>query len=514
MLIFLVIILLFISNDTYFPIYIYLLSLFIIIVFTFKIDYILGMDTHKEFFLFKNIAIANDWINFYNSPLDSSLNISLVPALINHYIKIDYYLFYKIFFSFLLAFIPYGVYLLLNPIIGKYSILGVFLYISQYFFINATMYCRSGLALFYIILILLLYLQHEKIKNYSILNIFLFIALIFSHYTSTYIFLFFILFSYIIKKVYSNKYYFRSPFNFRAILIIFSIIYVWYGLITNSAFRWGIYFIKNIYNSIFLVSTDIKSESITTLTGSNFFNRTFPKQVEIILCWIILFIIICGYYFYIKNDNNRLDFKIFGLFFILLLFTQLLIPYLSIGYSIERIYAFSLIILSLFFAYCIKELDYNYLGNKSYMYIISLLIIFLYFISINGISYDIYDIDNSIMFSDDSFKSKALLIHPEDENTALWASKYVDGSISVDHYGYYYLISLGLIDRNNINENNIVTDINNIKYLYLRYNNIKYNELMWSTYGIIPLSKYSHFQRMNNIYDNVSQIYINIINIT
>jgi uncharacterized membrane protein len=250
--------------------------------------------------------------------------------------------------------------------------------------------------------------------------------------------------------------------------------------------------------------------------------KSIPQKVEFIFTWLTLILIGIGILTLIrrykemsfpklivkKSDflKNKFEVEYFMIALACcgLLVAAIAIPYLSVGYSLERVYLLAIVILSPFFLIGGIMLSRR-LKVKASLTILVVLI--LYFMSTSGVTYQICSVPRSVVLNSEGEQYNQLYVHDQENYASRWLKDYVAdhrGKIYADHNGLYFLMSQGRIPQSQINMGGTIVPVyqNYGKidgYIYLRYQNVVKGELLADkTYDITNYSRM--FDGKNKIY--------------
>jgi uncharacterized membrane protein len=197
-----------------------------------------------------------------------------------------------------------------------------------------------------------------------------------------------------------------------------------------------------------------------------------------------------------------------------LLVVMVALPYLSIGYNLDRLYAFGITILSVFFVIGGVILS-RYLKVRAYLII--LLILIPYFLCITGVTYQIFGVPQVITLNSEGEQYNTLYVHDQESYSAKWLKVHSQDKTKVypDFYGRFRLRSQANFPLRSINWHSLAHHEKIDGYIYLRYHNVVNAKLVGrnESSGIFTsynLTEYDDvFVERNNIYSNGgSEVYI------
>jgi uncharacterized membrane protein len=267
-----------------YPFIIYLISVSLVLTLSLRSDYILGVDTNYEYYLFFSTLTHAIWVPDPSLLLSSSLSISLLPTVFENFLFVDPQLLFKILYPFLFSFTPVIIYIIVKKYFSELlAIFAAFFFMVQAFFVYSTSEARTCMAIFFIILFLMCMCDEELTyaKKYALLLLFV-AGVIFSHYTSSFILLFIVITAYVIESVISRRENRKENRLLTLPFIIFfiSLIFFWYQQVINIVFSSGLQFTL-ARNDIFI--NLLKSDIVHNSATQQVINHTFSISISTIL---------------------------------------------------------------------------------------------------------------------------------------------------------------------------------------------------------------------------------------
>jgi uncharacterized membrane protein len=201
-----------------------------------------------------------------------------------------------------------------------------------------------------------------------------------------------------------------------------------------------------------------------------------------------------------------------------LLVATVALPYIAVGYSLERQYTLAITILSVFFviggmvvAKYLNKLLTVLQGKTSSKktsqvraYLIILLVLIPYFLCTTGVMYNIFGVPRAITLNSEGEQHDSMYVHDQESYGAKWLKEYRDHKTKI--YGDT-LSRMRLTSQAGIRAftyaKAIFEDKRAIRdgYIYLRYYNVVNGKLM----GLVPhdMTEYSDiFGEMSKVYAN------------
>lgn len=523
-----------------YPPVIFLMSLSLILMAALRTQYILGVDSNIEYYYFLNTLQNLHWsIGFsqFRSALDACISISLLPTIYQSLMDVNPEMLFKVLYPLIYSVSPLAIYVISRKYVGElYAFLAAFFFISQLNFLWTTSNARTSLAvLFFALIIMLLLTDKIKEMHKSILVIIFVFSIVLSHYSTSFLVMGILLCSFIaswiISKFYAGKgVTLKMALTSSLILLFFVFTFLWYSQITVTTFNSITGFLVNkifLFKSLFV--SESKDVGISTALGEGLFLKSLPSQINFIFLWLTILSIgttvltltlkykqmvfpeITSEKFKFIREKFESDFFLFTLVNFTLLGITLTFPFLIIGYNIDRMFSTSLIVLSTSFVLgglIISKVLSRFKTINAYL--ILLLILIPYFLSVTGFTYQVMGDPRSVLLNLNGDQYNMLYIHDSEFEGANWLKKYYKSNkgILTDFYGDKRLLSQG-----NILSTDSYYWILQKKahgYIYLRYQNIIYGELVDYNNHIYKMNDFKGILNSSNkIYDGgYSQIFL------
>lgn len=538
-----------------YPHIIFIISISLILMMALRSNHIIGIDTHSEYYLFQTTLNNMHWDVFGHTALDACLSISLLPTIYLLFLNVDPEWFFNIFYVLLFSLVPLVVFIISKKYVGDfYGFLASIFFIFQTRFIFATGGARTNVAIFFFALAMMV-LFSDKIQPTK--KRFLFIVFmascIVSHYSTTYIFFFVLVGTFIGIEVLSKKYTFKKVVSSKTVIIFFTLIFIWYSQVTETAFEAGVDFVqttlKNLHEFFVLESRGIGE----ALLGKDIAEKGIPHKIEFLFTWITFVFIGIGIITLIRKYKEvsfpELNFK--KLYFIEdkfeityfvttficsgLLVVMVLLPFIAEGYDMFRLYSVVLIILSIFFIiggialsqiFFLREKDIPKKQNQRknarqnsvrksvdkgnisevWPYLTILVVLIPYFFCVTGVTYYIFGYSRSIILNSEGEQYDPLYVHDQESYSAKWLRSNTDerAIIYADFYGNKRLVSQGEITHSRIHCWWLSTNPGRMDgYIYLRFTNIVGGELVDHHNEVYNMTDFQdRFTEKNEIYDS------------
>jgi uncharacterized membrane protein len=538
-----------------YPVVIFSISISLLLLLSLRSNHIIGVDTHVAYYLFQIAFDDLHWsVSIIGNQLDACLSISILPTIYQSILNVSSEYLFKILYPLLYSVFPLVIYVISKKYIGEgYAFLAACFFMFQINFLWITANSRTCIAILFFALAMMT-LFNDKIENplkKRILFIVFMASCVVSHYSTTYIFFFVMVGAFIGVEILSKKYTFKKVISLTFVMLFFSMIFFWYSQVTETAFNAGVGFIEETFSNLnkFFVE-EMRTEGYKHLAGQEL---AYPilSRVNLVLTWCTFIFIGIGVFTMIKRykemvaisnvKHKKPDFlkdKFEVTYFVIalacsgLLVVMVALPFLSIGYDINRTYCFSITILSVFFVIggivLSKNLSLNLLrtvlskmlrGKKALpkkqkekendsqvrAYLIILFVLIPYFLFATGSIHTIFGVPGGIILNSEGRAYDNYYVHDHESYGAKWLIEYKDKGISIysDKYGHTRLTSQGKIPISSIDAYSLTENRTCEGYIYLRYYNVVNGKLLGKGYVLYNLSEYSHqFVEKNEIYAN------------
>lgn len=505
-----------------YPVVIFFISLSLLLLLSLRSNHIIGSDTHSEYYYFKNTIDNLHWHIHGNTLFDATLSISLLPSIYQSILNLDPEFLFKILYSLLYSITPLSIYILSRRYIeDSYAFIASIFFMFQYNFLMTAANSRTNIAiLFFALSIMILFNDKISLVKKRILFIVFLFSIIVSHYSTAYIFFFIIFCTYIVIGLLPEKYRGNKNISFTIIILFFVSIFFWYSQVIEIAFSSGVTFIINTinnFNNMFL--SDSRGGGVPALIGEDISSKGIPHKIQFISTWLTFLLIGVGIFTIVKyiqgmaflklsynkpdflRKNFDVEYSLISIICIGLLISMIVLPYISIGYGIQRLYGFTMVILSIYFVI-------GGIAISRKIKISPLIVIFIvlipYFFSITGITYDIFGSPRSVILNSSGIEFDLMYVHDQENYAAKWLKENFKNEYNIysDLYGTARLMSQAglssLYISFSMNDNTIKDG-----YIYLRYTAVANSKLLTTENQWLNISECPQlFSGRNKIYGN------------
>ena len=534
-----------------YPVLIFLISISLLLLLSLRSNHLIGMDVHIEYYFFRTTLDNLHWSVFGRSTLDACLAISLLPTIYQSILNIPSEFLCKILYSLLYSVSPLVIYVISKKYVEEgYAFLASCFYIFQWNFLWTEFNARANIAMFFFVFAMMALFSDkiDPLKKRFLFILFMASCMV-SHYSTTYIFFFVMAGTFIGIEILSKKYTFKKVISLTMVILFFSMIFFWYSQVTETAFNAGVGFIENTFKNLHEFFVLESRGGGAALFGKEIMEKGIPHKIEFVWTWLTFVLIGIGIITLIRRHKEmsfpELEFKKpdflkekfeVGYFVIALACSGLLaavigLPYIAVGYGLDRMYPLAITILSVFFVIggitlskqtFKKSLIKNFSFKKKALpkkqkeekstsqvraYLIILLVLIPYFLCVTGVMYQVFGVPRSIVLNPEGEQYDRLYIHDQQSYGAMWLGYYAEPEnliIYTDHAGANELISYGGIRYRLINRYMLLEPGKKIKgYIYLRYYNVVDGKLLDRQNEAHNITEYSDkFAGKGKLYNN------------
>lgn len=506
-------------------------SISLLLLYSLRSPYLMGFDIQGEYYTF-SLTLANyhwslaDYLHIYNT----CLSITILPTVLYSLLNIDPQYMFKLVFQIAFALMPLAVYLFFKEKIDRrLAFLATFFMISNYmFFYQMPGLVRQEIALLLFVLAVYV-LFTDRIKKEGGVALFLIFSFgtVISHYTTAFVFFFILLVTYIATR-YVATFKMEGEHKITAPLVIavFAMILFWHGLISritmSAAIEYGINTLQSVDN--ILMGVHSASAPIASMIMGQGIQDTLPSLVS----WgigtlsrvaVVLGVLYVTYFtLFVKRGENEAwmtfdtEYVIASLILVTLVVIGVLVPFMSIGYNLERLYMQALVFLAPMCIVSIFVVFKNIRVNVAITTAGVLVAVFL--LCQTGLLYQAFGMPGSISLN--PADTSGYLIYPTEVAGAQWLSSNESPThVYADNYGTLRLWSYGDIPRGYGYDQGAYTldsqgyDYRSMRYdllnsfVYLDYYNVN-DGVISDGYGtsLTPVTNFPYLDRLDQVYDN------------
>lgn len=503
------------------PAAVLILSVTLILPLALRSNYIIGTDSHFEYFTFITTLENASWSIIGSAQLDSCLSISILPSFFQIITGIEPMILFKILFAVIFSISPLIVYSIAKEYMaGIYAFLAAVFFMVQPQFMTAASNSRTVIALLFFMLTIMLLLKEGTSTSRTKVLIVLFIAAaVFSHYSTSFIFFLVLVLARVGTGILSLKYPVKPAPSIDILVIFLALMYFWYALVTVVPSQMFLEFIdKTVETLDQFLSPGTRGQDVQKLFGINVASKGAPYIIQFIFSWISIGLIAIGTLAMLldirktvlpgKEIAEYLEKKFSGLFFVLVLIVagllglMVVVPYLSDGYDLARVLPLSNTLLSVMFIlggialaeamlFVIRypkerkrdtrvESEQRHRSLMRMSLVVILLVLLPYFISATGVLHTLSGDHRDIVYHADGPQYDMKYVHDTEAYGATWLKQRMKPNTTIfsDGFGISRLMSLGTLPSSSLISFVQYGWVSRESYVYLRYKNVVDRDLI------------------------------------
>ena len=493
-------------------------------------NFLVGYDIHSEYHAFKLTDNASYWDVTFSSSDDrinnayAMLSTTILPTVYSKITDIDGTWLSKILYPLIFSLVPLVLYSLYSTRFKKeVAFLSIFFLVSNFtFFATEAVAAKQMVGEFFYALLFLVVLK-EKMGAFE--RSFFFVVftagLVVSHYSLSYIFMFFILLAWLLPNL--GHFFIRSvqkstKITLSAVLIFFIIAFAWYIYTSSSSpFNTITARLERIYTNFLVDFFDPSARTATVWRGLGGGEAiSLGHQIGRIIFYIAEFFIIVGVArMLLKKEYASFgrDYATISVLNLVLLVMAIVVPNFAKYLRMERFYQISLLFLAPFFVLG-GETVFEFISkrrNKALALNLILIVLIPFFLFETGFIYEVTgDFSYSLPLSRYRMDRVSLynrITDKKEVTAARWLSNHLNPSHSLV-YGdyissYIVLTSYGMMSEENLLViSNTTQFTGSANYIYLRGVNTREGIMrgrgdMWNLSDIFPM-----LDNQNKVYSN------------
>ena len=476
------------------------ISISLLLLYLLRCPHIIGADIHTEYYLFQLTVETQHWQSWGQGPLDGCLTISLLPTIYQSFVHINPEYLYRIIYNFLFGLSPLVVFVISRRYVSHFmAFLAAFFFISQLTFVQSAGDGRNTVAIFFFALAIMV-LSHEHIRELDKRLLFLIFgtAIIVSHYSTGYIFvaiLFLTWFGIMLmsritslrkraqetgtplsqenssgssrylssKNMETQPLMLKNYITFGIAASLLFILFLWYSTFTGASFGYGVNFIVETFqqlNRFFIMES--RTGLLGSAIGSTIVTGPFqvPKTIEMVSSWLTIILIATGVFtvlaqhlpMHIPPTNPKdfhpqwtkridVEYLILATVCCLMIAVTVLLPFVSRGYDLVRVYFMMMIVLAPFFV--IGGVTVARLVRIHWHYLVVLTVLIPYFLCTTGTIYQALGAPKTMYLSSQSLEYDLYYVHDQDVYAARWLAQNRQEGITIYSFGERKLMSQG-----------------------------------------------------------------------
>lgn len=359
-----------------YPLAIFSMALTLVLSTSLISNYITGWDINLEFYFTNLVTNTSYWNSSIPDLLNAMLSLVIIVPIFSKLSGMSVVAIYKVIYPLIFVFVPLGLYSIFQrQTTNKIAFFACFLFISIFmFFLEMPYLARQEIGeLFFILMIMLMLESDISDRNILVLTVVFIPALLVSHYSMDYIYIFLVISSYLIILLRNRNLTVKYPrlgkwpfisFFFESadsaekpkmryklqILLLFSITILYYLFVSSSVlFNLTLTTINNLITLSYLFLFNPNALMAVGIVTSE---KTLLRSIALVLHLLIEALIAVGIlallYRRTKMKFNE-NYALFTVMSFVLLILVLVVPFLAGALNPERFYQIALIFLSVFF---------------------------------------------------------------------------------------------------------------------------------------------------------------------
>ncbi len=360
-----------------YPLTVFLLSVSLLFSSSLISNYINGWDINMEYYFSNGVVTNSYWNTAIPEVLNSMLSIVIIEPIFSKISGLSVVDIFKVIYPIIFSFVALGLYSVFQKQTkSKIAFMACFLFISVFmYFLEMPYLARQEIGeLFVVLMILVMIEKNLSTKHLSILTVFFIPALLTSHYSLDYIYMFILICSYLIllirklnltKKIHLLgrweviKFFLYTDKSIETdikldyklqLLLIIVLTLIYYNLFSSAAlFDLTMFTLNNVIINVYQYLFDPNTMAAVGIVTSE---KSFLRSIALILHLIIEFVIGIGILFLLYRRTGMKfneNFNLFSVMSFVMLGLVLVVPFLAGALNPERFYQIALIFLSVFF---------------------------------------------------------------------------------------------------------------------------------------------------------------------
>ena len=377
-------------SENFYPLCLVAIALALLLAISLIGVYLPGFsDTHQEYYFHKLVAMNFFWDSANPSSVNAMLSTVMLPTIYTFILNVDGEWIFRVAYPFVFSLLPLGLYQAYQQLTNKKTaFLSVLFFMSlPIFYMQLPYLMRQEIAEFFFVLLLLLIVSKKmnSTKRSALFIIFAF-GLITSHYSTSYIFMFCLIFILIslflignlpintIGQNLQNKSMIRLKNNvvcqrtsnlihkgdstLTTTIVVFYIVFIltWYMYVSSSsAFNAIINMSDHVYSSLYtdFLNPTARESNVLSAIGKGPELKSLLQTINRFIFHTTEFFILVGVTAMIMGKFEKLkyykEYCFIAIASMILLLASILLPFFSGHLHMDRLYHITLIFLSPFF---------------------------------------------------------------------------------------------------------------------------------------------------------------------
>lgn len=495
-------------------------------------NYITGNDIHLEYYVFKLTRDNSRWNSTFSVPqysvygeYNAMLSITVLPTIYSVIMNMDETWILKIVYPLIFSFVSLGLYKLFQMHVRKKVA-----FFSTFFFMSFNVFYTEILGLtrqmvaelFFVLLFFVLLNKKMKHIHKTTFFVIFSVALAFSHYATSYIFIFLIFLTLLSSVFLKNR---TRNIKASTVALFLVITFSWYIYISasgpfNAIVRMG----DNILRSLATDFFSPASRGQLVLRGIGMESpQSFLHLISRIFAYATQFFIVVGFYALLTKRKESADHEYLAILSLsmALLIMSIVLPNFAISLQMTRLYHILLVFLA---PLCVLGGEFFFksiLKSKTEFSVLPLILIILipFFLFQTNFIFEVTGDDSwSIAFSKYRMDSLKLYYLGFVDGREVYGVKWLSKNMDLENVTIYNditaraLASYGMVPWSKMDELTNTTTVIDNGIIYLGRVNIIDGFILGSRATVWNITDFSYIlENMNKVYSNGGgEIYMNV----
>lgn len=347
-------------DDRVIMMFVWSLSLSLILSSTFASDYIRGFDINTEYLVAVQTALSGVWSTRYYGEFASVLSVAILPAMINSLSALSIDQIFRFVYPAIFSLVPVVLYRITRKVLAAgAAFLSVFLFMSYETFYDAMLgLARQEIGEVLLVLLVLVLLSPAISKGVSgrILLVLLLVGFAVAHYSLVYILILILAYSCLTSRAFRRT----EGLMLLGLLLVAGL--AWYASIAGGA---AMIALGNPASSILnlltngILSPNSRPQEVLKAIGSAPLSAGPLQQVNRWTQILVQLCLLLGFFVLMCKKKSVVEQKMFPLMTggLIFLGSSIVLPGLAATLNLNRIYHISLLFISPFFIYGVERIE-------------------------------------------------------------------------------------------------------------------------------------------------------------
>ena len=346
--------------DKYYPLITLVVSMSLLFHTSLISKYIMGYDLPLEYYVFRWTEIRGLWQHpvytggqSYSAyaNIQSMLSTTILPTIYSILMNVDGEFIFKVVYPFIFSLATLVLYKIYrseteSARARSVALISVFFFVSNssFFGVEPLGLARQMIGTFFFVLLIYLIVERTmSIHDRRVLYLVFGFALVVSHYTLAYVFIFYIFIIYLLNRSKVHG----SILDRTMVLYIVVLSLGWNMFISDSPLKGLIDVVGDIYSRsiVDLFNPASRSTALVTLTTQG---QSIIGRVHRLLLYTTTFFVATGVLKLVKSKQFRSEYRLLSILSALILFASVVVPNFAPAINLSRFYGISLMLLAPF----------------------------------------------------------------------------------------------------------------------------------------------------------------------